>query len=118
MTRPPASHRSSPMCCAAVPNLGRSKISPPAPVLVGRDVMTRGLPMTIALTDAKSAAAASARTAARDGFFDDAASDDALIRRIAAGDQLAMRTLFARHRIPLYRWLLRIVRDETVAEDL
>jgi len=41
-----------------------------------------------------------------------------LIRRIAAGDQLAMRTLFARHRIPLYRWLLRIVRDETLAEDL
>ena len=41
-----------------------------------------------------------------------------LIRRIAAGDQLAMRTLFARHRIPLYRWLVRIVRDETLAEDL
>jgi RNA polymerase sigma-70 factor (ECF subfamily) len=78
--------------------------------------------MTIALTHAKSAAAAAARAATRDGSvdgsFDDAASDDALIRRIAAGDQLAMRTLFARHRIPLYRWLLRIVRDETVAEDL
>jgi len=29
-----------------------------------------------------------------------------------------MRTLFARYRIPLYRWLLRIVRDETAAEDL
>src|SRR6266481_3241486 len=83
---------------------------------VGRD--DRGSPMTIALTHAKSAAAASARTAARDGSFDDAASDEALIRRIAAGDQLAMRTLFARHRIPLYRWLLRIVRDETTAEDL
>jgi RNA polymerase sigma-70 factor (ECF subfamily) len=26
--------------------------------------------------------------------------------------------LFARHRVPLYRWLLRIVRDETLAEDL
>ena len=41
-----------------------------------------------------------------------------MIRRIAAKDQLAMRTLFARYRIPLYRWLLRIVRDETAAEDL
>jgi RNA polymerase sigma-70 factor (ECF subfamily) len=41
-----------------------------------------------------------------------------LIQRIAAGDQLAMRALFARHRIPLYRWLLRIVRDEALAEDL
>ena len=74
--------------------------------------------MTITLTHAKSADAALARAAARDSSADDAASDDALIRRIAAGDQLAMRTLFARHRIPLYRWLLRIVRDETTAEDL
>jgi RNA polymerase sigma-70 factor (ECF subfamily) len=41
-----------------------------------------------------------------------------LIGRIAGGDELAMRTLFARHRVPLYRWLLRIVRDETLAEDL
>jgi RNA polymerase sigma-70 factor (ECF subfamily) len=45
-------------------------------------------------------------------------SDDILIGRIAGGDQLAMRTLFARHRVPLYRWLKRIVRDETLAEDL
>ena len=74
--------------------------------------------MTITLTHAKSADAALARAAARDSSADDAGSDDALIRRIAAGDQLAMRTLFARHRIPLYRWLLRIVRDETTAEDL
>jgi RNA polymerase sigma-70 factor (ECF subfamily) len=74
--------------------------------------------MTITLTHAKSADAALARAAARDSSADDAASDDALIRRVAAGDQLAMRTLFARHRIPLYRWLLRIVRDETTAEDL
>jgi RNA polymerase sigma-70 factor, ECF subfamily len=45
-------------------------------------------------------------------------SDEMLIRRIAEGDQLAMRTLFARHRVPLYRWLLRLVGDETLAEDL
>jgi RNA polymerase sigma-70 factor, ECF subfamily len=73
--------------------------------------------MTIALTHGKSAAAA-ARAAACHSSLADTASDDVLIRRIAAGDQLAMRTLFARHRIPLYRWLLRIVRDETLAEDL
>jgi RNA polymerase sigma-70 factor (ECF subfamily) len=41
-----------------------------------------------------------------------------LMRRIARGDQLAMRTLFGRHRVPLYRWLLRLVRDEALAEDL
>jgi len=74
--------------------------------------------MTIALTHAKSATPAAPRVAALQASTDDAASDEALIRRIAAGDQLAMRTLFARHRIPLYRWLLRIVRNETVAEDL
>jgi RNA polymerase sigma-70 factor, ECF subfamily len=32
--------------------------------------------------------------------------------------QLAMRTLFGRHRVPLYRWLLRLVGDEAIAEDL
>jgi RNA polymerase sigma-70 factor (ECF subfamily) len=74
--------------------------------------------MAITLTHARSATAAAARAAARDTSSDDAASDEALIKRIASGDQLAMRTLYARHRIPLYRWLLRIVRDETVAEDL
>jgi hypothetical protein len=41
-----------------------------------------------------------------------------LIRRIAEGDQLAIRTLFGRHRVPLYRWLLRLVGDEALAEDL
>jgi RNA polymerase sigma-70 factor, ECF subfamily len=72
--------------------------------------------MTIALTHTTSATAA--RAAARATSSDDAASDEALIKRIARGDQLAMRTLYARHRIPLYRWLLRIVGNETVAEDL
>src|ERR1700716_4109052 len=45
-------------------------------------------------------------------------SDEVLISRIAGGDQLAMRTLFFRHRVALYRWLLRLVRDEALAEDL
>src|SRR5260370_24994118 len=45
-------------------------------------------------------------------------SDEMLIRRIAEGDQLAMRTLFGRHRVPLYRWLLRLVGDEALAENL
>jgi hypothetical protein len=45
-------------------------------------------------------------------------SDEILVERIAAGDKLAMQVLFARHRTKLYRWLLRSVGDETVAEDL
>jgi RNA polymerase sigma-70 factor, ECF subfamily len=46
------------------------------------------------------------------------ASDESLVQRIAAGDQLAMRALFARHQVRLSRFLARIVRDETLAEDL
>src|ERR1700680_4730030 len=46
------------------------------------------------------------------------ASDESLVQRIAAGDQLALRALFARHQVRLYRFLARIVRDETLAEDL
>jgi RNA polymerase sigma-70 factor, ECF subfamily len=48
----------------------------------------------------------------------DAASDATLVNRIAAGDKLAMQSLFARHRTPVYRWLLRFVGNETMAEDL
>jgi RNA polymerase sigma factor (sigma-70 family) len=48
----------------------------------------------------------------------ESSSDEALIRRIAAGDQSAMRALFARYRVTLYRWLLRLADDGTLAEDL
>jgi RNA polymerase sigma-70 factor (ECF subfamily) len=74
--------------------------------------------MTIALTHVRPATPSAARAAPRDTSSNHAASDEALIKRIAGGDQLAMRTLFAHYRIPVYRWLLRIVRDETLAEDL
>jgi RNA polymerase sigma-70 factor, ECF subfamily len=45
-------------------------------------------------------------------------SDVNLVNRIAAGDKLAMQTLFARHRTFVYRWLLGFVSNETLAEDL
>jgi RNA polymerase sigma-70 factor (ECF subfamily) len=45
-------------------------------------------------------------------------SDETLIKSIAAGDRLAMRTLFARYRVAVYRWLLRLVDDDALAEDL
>ena len=45
-------------------------------------------------------------------------SDETLIERIAAGNKLAMQALFARHRTYVYRWLLRFVSNETLAEDL
>jgi RNA polymerase sigma-70 factor (ECF subfamily) len=45
-------------------------------------------------------------------------SDEALIGRIASGDRLAMQVLFARHHVRVYRFVLRLVRDESIAEDL
>ena len=62
-----------------------------------------------------SAVAAAPAIAATAGEY---SSDEILIERIAAGDKLAMQVLFARHRTTIYRWLLRFVGNETVAEDL
>ena len=45
------------------------------------------------------------------------ASDDALIERIARGDRLAMQVLFARHHVRVYRFVLRLVNDPSMAED-
>lgn len=44
--------------------------------------------------------------------------DAALIRRIAARDQTAMQTLYGRHHVRVFRFLMRIVRNEATAEDL
>ncbi len=46
------------------------------------------------------------------------ASDEVLIGRIANGDRLAMQVLFARHHVRVYRFVLRLVRNEATAEDL
>src|SRR5216683_5398528 len=69
--------------------------------------------MTVAFIRTGAAAARPEHAAERE-----IASDEVLIRRIAGGDQLAMQTLFVRHRVALYRWLLRLVGDEALAEDL
>src|SRR5712672_2779969 len=47
-----------------------------------------------------------------------ATADEVLIGRIASGDRLAMQVLFARHHVRVYRFVLRLVRDESTAEDL
>src|SRR5260370_16478935 len=73
----------------------------------------QGTPVNIAFIRTEPAAASPSHAVARE-----TSSDEMLIRRIARGDQLAMRALFARHQTPLYRWLFRIVRNETLAEDL
>ena len=68
--------------------------------------------MSIAFTRRGSTTAVPVRAAGENS------SDERLIARIAAGDRLAMQTLFARHRTAVYRWLLRFVGNEAVAEDL
>jgi len=49
---------------------------------------------------------------ARDG------SDEALIKAIAAGDRRAMQVLYARHHARVYRFVLRLTNDTSLAEDL
>lgn len=47
-----------------------------------------------------------------------ATSDEALVGLIAKGDKDAMRVLFARHNVRVFRFLMRIVGNEATAEDL
>jgi RNA polymerase sigma-70 factor (ECF subfamily) len=47
-----------------------------------------------------------------------ALSDEVLIGQIAGGNKLAIRALFARHQVKVYRFVLRMVRDGAVAEDV
>jgi RNA polymerase sigma-70 factor, ECF subfamily len=53
-----------------------------------------------------------------DGLPMQTTSDEVLIGRIAAGDRLAMQVLYARHHVRVYRFVLRLVRNEATAEDL
>src|SRR5258705_9958135 len=46
------------------------------------------------------------------------AEDVSCLRRIASGDQAGAASLYDRHARPLYSLILRIVGDETEAEDL
>jgi RNA polymerase sigma-70 factor (ECF subfamily) len=45
-------------------------------------------------------------------------SDEALVKSIEEGDKRAIRILFTRHNVLVYRFALRLVHDESAAEDL
>jgi len=45
-------------------------------------------------------------------------ADDALVQAIGTGDRWAMRVLFDRHKNRVFRFILRMVRDRALAEDL
>jgi RNA polymerase sigma-70 factor (ECF subfamily) len=47
-----------------------------------------------------------------------ATSDEMLLQGIAGGDRTAMHTLYSRHNVRVYRFVLRMLRDTTLAEDL
>ena len=47
-----------------------------------------------------------------------ATSDEMLLESIADGNRTAMHILYCRHNVRVYRFILRIVRDATTAEDL
>jgi RNA polymerase sigma-70 factor (ECF subfamily) len=45
-------------------------------------------------------------------------SDETLIQRIAAGNKLAMQVLYTRHHVRVFRFAVRIVHDDALAEDV
>jgi len=45
-------------------------------------------------------------------------SDEALVAKIAAGNRLAMQVLFARHHARIYRFVVRLLASEALAEDV
>ena len=47
-----------------------------------------------------------------------AKSDEVLIGRIASGDRLAMQVLYARYHVRVFRFVVRLVRDEATADDV
>jgi RNA polymerase sigma-70 factor (ECF subfamily) len=47
-----------------------------------------------------------------------ATSDEMLLEGIAKGNRTAMHTLYSRHNVRVFRFILRMVRDTTTAEDL
>lgn len=44
--------------------------------------------------------------------------EDLLVKRLVAGDQTAMKALFAAHHLRVYRYVVRIVGREDIAEDV
>ncbi|MDB5533975.1 MAG: polymerase subunit sigma [Hyphomicrobiales bacterium] len=45
-------------------------------------------------------------------------SDELLLKRVAEGDKAAMHIMFARHRVRVFRFIQRMVRNPAIADDL
>src|SRR5215470_12702282 len=97
--------------------LGKKKEPHPCLPLCFDGKRDRGEPLMLnASLRPQSAAIASVSALA--GTSGQTSSDEFLVEQIAAGSKPAMQTLFARHRTYVYRWLLRFVSNQTLAEDL
>jgi RNA polymerase sigma-70 factor (ECF subfamily) len=70
--------------------------------------------MSIALTHGSSPNRFTARVTSREG----SQSDEFLLKRIADGDQSALRSLVGRHEVRVFRFITRLVGDRRRAEDL
>ena len=69
-------------------------------------------------TKPRSPAPARAASPGSDESALQASCDTALIGRVAQGDRSAMRVLYARNRVRVFRFALRILRDRPKAEDV
>ena len=58
------------------------------------------------------------RDISRNTVMTQAANDRDLIKRIASGEQGAVQVLFARFNVRVFRFILRFVRNEAIAEEL
>jgi RNA polymerase sigma-70 factor, ECF subfamily len=89
---------------------------PCIPLCFGGNVIEgEPLMLNVSVRPQPAAVAAVSALAATAG---ETSSDEILVEQIAAGSKPAMQALFARHRTYVYRWLLRFVSNETLAEDL
>ena len=73
--------------------------------------------MGMAMTQAHTYSAPAMASRVRPGVSQ-AASDEALMQRIAGGDAHAMQALFVRHNVRVFRFVLGKVKDRTIADDL
>ena len=69
--------------------------------------------MTIGVTHTASADVAFAQPSATA-----VASDESLLAQIAGGDRLAMRNIYLRHERRVFRFVLRMLGDRCLAEDV
>src|SRR5207247_10053615 len=50
--------------------------------------------------------------------WDETVTDELLLKRVAEGDKAAMHIMFARHRVRVFRFIQRMVRNAAIADDL